>query len=57
MKNARFSRWYLSLTIGVFADVSPGGYMQRNIFGVALSKVAAILIATAPIVGGDAPEH
>ena len=31
--------------------------MHRNIFGVALSKVAAILIATTPFVNEDALEH
>ena len=57
MKNARSCRWYLSLTVGVFADLYVGGYVHRNIFGVALSKVAGILVATTPFVDGDAPEH
>lgn len=59
MKYALSSRRYLSLAIaiGVFTYSSLGGYVHRNIIGVALPKVAAILIATAPFEGGDAPEN
>lgn len=57
MKNALSSRRYLSLAVGVFAYSSVGGYVQRNIIGVALPKVAAILVATVPFVGGDASEN